>query len=38
MFQEPKKYTDNDHFFFESDKDLEKSAFDTLTVKKIRMN
>jgi hypothetical protein len=24
MFQEPKKYTDNDHFFFEADKDLEK--------------
>ncbi len=24
MFQEPKNYTDNDHFFFESDKDLEK--------------
>jgi len=24
MFQEPKKYTDNDHFFFEADKELEK--------------
>ena len=24
MFQEPKDYTDNDHFFFEADKDLEK--------------
>lgn len=24
MFQEPKKYTTNDHFFFEADKDLEK--------------
>lgn len=24
MFQEPKNYTDNDHFFFEADKDLEK--------------
>ena len=24
MFQEPKKYTDNDHFFFEPDHDLEK--------------
>jgi hypothetical protein len=24
MFQEPKKYTDKDHFFFEADKDLEK--------------
>ena len=24
MFQEPKKYTANDHFFFEADKDLEK--------------
>lgn len=24
MFQEPKKYTENDHFFFEADKDLEK--------------
>jgi len=24
MFQEPKKYTDNDHFFFEANKDLEK--------------
>ncbi len=24
MFQEPKNYTDNDHFFFQADKDLEK--------------
>jgi hypothetical protein len=24
MFQEPKNYTENDHFFFEADKDLEK--------------
>lgn len=24
MFQKPKKYTDNDHFFFESKEDLEK--------------
>ena len=24
MFQEPKNYTNNDHFFFEADKDLEK--------------
>jgi hypothetical protein len=24
MFQEPKNYWDNDHFFFEADKDLEK--------------
>lgn len=24
MFQEPKKYIANDHFFFEADKDLEK--------------
>ncbi|MEI6747525.1 MAG: hypothetical protein WCM93_00070 [Bacteroidota bacterium] len=24
MFQEPKSYTDNDNFFFEADKDLEK--------------
>lgn len=24
MFQEPKNYTYNDHFFFEADKDLEK--------------
>ena len=24
MFQEPKSYTDNDHFFFEADKYLEK--------------
>ncbi len=24
MFQEPKKYKDNDHFFFDADKDLEK--------------
>ncbi|WP_291784360.1 hypothetical protein [Cecembia sp.] len=24
MFQEPKNYTDNGHFFFEADKDLEK--------------
>ena len=24
MFQEPKKYADNDHFFFEADKELEK--------------
>ncbi len=24
MFQEPKNYIDNDHFFFEADKDLEK--------------
>ena len=24
MFQKPKNYTDNDHFFFEADKDLEK--------------
>ncbi|GAB2633504.1 hypothetical protein [Belliella aquatica] len=24
MFQEPKKYTDNDHFFFEAVKDLRK--------------
>ncbi len=24
MFQEPKNYTDNDHFFFEADMDLEK--------------
>ena len=23
MFQEPKNYTENDHFFFEADKDLE---------------
>ena len=23
MFQEPKNYTDNDHFFFEAEKDLE---------------
>jgi hypothetical protein len=23
MFQEPKKYTDNDHFFFEPNNDLE---------------
>ena len=24
MFQEPKDYTDSDHFFFETDKELEK--------------
>ncbi|MGM0505519.1 MAG: hypothetical protein ACQESQ_12920 [Bacteroidota bacterium] len=24
MFQEPKNYTDNDHFFFQSDNELEK--------------
>jgi len=24
MFQEPKKYTESDHFFFEADKELEK--------------
>jgi|SRR5690554_2242244 len=24
MFQEPQKYSDNDHFFFEADKELEK--------------
>lgn len=24
MFQEPKKYTDNDHFFFTADNELEK--------------
>ncbi|WP_044399467.1 hypothetical protein [Lacinutrix sp. Hel_I_90] len=24
MFQEPKKYTDKDHFFFEAEKELEK--------------
>lgn len=24
MFQEPKDYTENDHFFFESDQELEK--------------
>jgi len=24
MFQEPKNYTDSEHFFFEADKDLEK--------------
>ena len=24
MFQEPKNYINNDHFFFEEDKDLEK--------------
>lgn len=24
MFQEPKNYNDNDHFFFEADKELEK--------------
>jgi len=24
MFQEPKNYTDNDHFFFAADQDLEK--------------
>lgn len=24
MFQEPKNFTDNDHFFFQADKDLEK--------------
>ncbi len=24
MLQEPKKYTDNDHFFFTADQDLEK--------------
>lgn len=24
MFQEPKNYSDNDHFFFEADKELEK--------------
>jgi hypothetical protein len=26
MFQEPKKYSDNDHFFFESKQDLEKNC------------
>lgn len=24
MFQEPQNYTENNHFFFEPDKDLEK--------------
>lgn len=24
MYQEPENYTDNDHFFFQADKDLEK--------------
>jgi hypothetical protein len=26
MFQEPKNYTNRDHFFFEADKDLEKAC------------
>ncbi len=26
MFQEPKNYTDKDHFFFEADKDLETAC------------
>lgn len=47
MFQKPKNYTDNDHFFFEAEKDLEKvcnapkdkdGVFKVLELRKGRIN